>query len=729
MPERPAAPAVPEDRHEVLEGEVASVVYQDEGSGFAVVGLETARGRQTAAGDLAPASPGERLRLHGRWATHPRFGRQFKVAWSERLTPTTLDGLERYLGSGAFPGIGPEMARRLVRHFGDGTIAALEAGEWRLREVPGIGRKRAATLAAAFRESRDRHRVLAELRGMGLTAAQSRKLYEHWQAGAVERVRRDPYGLIGELAGVGLETAERMARSLGIPPDSPARARGIALHALREAAKEGHACLPLDAVREELSAREVSAQTADEALAALAGEGRIRLEDGLASGPDGGLQRWACLASLEEAESEVARHVRRLLDGPRGPLATQEQVLRALSRVPVRPDESQRAALEMALREPFAVLTGGPGTGKTTTLRLLMEILQAARLAPILLASPTGRAAKRLQEATGCDASTIHRMLGYDPRQDLFRHDADHPIPARYLVVDEVSMLDLPLAHALLRAVPDGCRVLFVGDADQLPSVGPGTVLRDLVAAPEVPTTRLRRVYRQGEDSGIVEAAHAVLAGLVPEGGGAEADFFVVRQPDPQKAASVVEQLVCERIPRRYGMDPRRDVLVLSPMYRGALGVTELNARLGRRLNPDGAAADWCAPFRAGDRVMVVRNDYEREVFNGDTGEIREILDGELLVEIGGRSLSYRRDELEDLVQAWCVTVHRAQGCEARAAVVVLDRSHYVLLRRSLLYTAITRGRELVVVVADPGALRRAVQTAAEARRFGRLRERLAAGT
>ncbi len=706
--------------------------YQDGESGFAVVLLETAEGPVTAAGDLGEVEAGAHLRVHGRWEEHPRFGRQFRVAWVERLAPTTLEGLARYLASGAFPGVGPTLARRIVEHFGAGTLEALEAGAERIREVPGVGAGRAATLARIFQENRDRHRVLAELRGLGLGAAQAAALYERWQAGAVERVRRDPYALIEELRGLGFQTAERMARQLGIPQDSPARARGVLLHLLREAAREGHVCLPGQLLARRFQALGLGEERLGEAAAALHEAGRVVVEPLPGGGGDGrGAEEnrdWYYLAGLWEAEVGVAEHVARLLRTPTGPVAAPEQVLAAMRRSAFQPDPSQREALEMALTRPFAVLTGGPGTGKTTTLRLLLEVLHAAGVEPVRLASPTGRAAKRLQEATGHEASTIHRLLGYDPRQDGFRHDEDAPLDAAFLVVDEVSMLDLPLAHALLRAVPPGCRVLLVGDADQLPSVGPGAVLRDLVAAPAVPTVRLRRIHRQEADSGIVEAAHAILAGEVPEGAprGSDGDFFVARPRDPEVAAELVERLVCERIPARYGLDPHQDVLVLSPMYRGPLGVDQLNERLARRLNPDGSGPAWAAPFRVGDRVMVVRNDYEREVFNGDTGRVAGFTREEMLVEVDGRPLLYKKEQLQDLVPAWCVTVHRAQGSEAPAVVVVLGRGHYVMLRRNLLYTAVTRGRRLVVLVADPAALWRAVRNAEETRRFGLLEARLA---
>ena len=712
--------------HESLAGQVAAVIFQGEDTGFAVISMKVeGEGHVTAAGSLGSVHEGEFLRLHGKWTKHPKFGRQFQAQWSEHTSPTSLDGLEKYIGSGTFPGVGPDMAKRLVAHFGERTLDALEGGTINLQDVPGIGPKRAEALAEGFQEGRERHRVLAELRGFGLGGNHASALYERWQARAIERVQADPYALVGDLRGVGFQTADAIARTVGIPLDSAVRARGVLLHLLREAGREGHTCLPEMQTLEKLDQLGLSQDSIVEGVKGAIEAGRVLLVEIETSVGDKAFY----LSELHEAEEGLAEQIQRLLAPGDEAVATPEQVLGAIERTAFRPDESQRVALEMALSAHLAVITGGPGTGKTTTLRLLLEILAAAGSFEVKLASPTGRAAKRLQEATGFEASTIHRLLGFDPANGGFRHDQDEPLELDYLIVDEVSMMDVQLAHSLMQAVPDGARVLLVGDADQLPSVGPGAVLRDLVAVPTVPTTRLEQIHRQDAGSGITEAAHSILHGEMPQAvttPSGKGDFFLTFIDDAEQAADMTERIIAERIPEKYGFDVGRDLLLLSPMYRGPLGVDELNRRLSERLNPDGEEVAWAAPLRTGDRVMVVRNDYDRETFNGDTGEVISIGKDELIVEINGGPQHYGRDDVKDLIPAYCVTVHRAQGSEARAVVIVLGNTHYPMLRRNLLYTAVTRGKELVVVVCSKSALRRAVTNDFERTRYGGLVARLA---
>jgi len=719
------------DSHESIEGQVVAIIFHSEDSGFAVISLfvdtDGTPKATTAAGKLGQVHEGEFLKLHGRWKEHPKFGKQFQAQWSEHTSPTTLTGLEKYLGSGAFPGVGADMAKRLVAHFGEHTLKNLEGSSENLMLVPGIGPKRAEALAAGFREGRDRHRVLSELRGFGLSSNHTGALYERWGAAAVEKVKEDPYALVGELRGVGFQTADRIAITVGIPRDSAVRARGVLVHLLREASREGHVCLPEMMVLEKLDQLGLSQDSVIEGVQGAVQSGRVILVKLDPTGTNPQDQAFY-LAELEEAEAGLVEEIHRLLEPNADALASQDQVLKAIEQTEFRPDESQRQALEMALSASFSVITGGPGTGKTTTLRLLLDILDRVGSVKVKLASPTGRAAKRLHEATGREAGTIHRLLGFDPAHGGFRHNSEDQLVLDYLIIDEVSMMDLPLAYDLLQAVPDGARVLLVGDADQLPSVGPGAVLRDLVEIQTIATTRLQRIHRQGEDSGITEAAHAILHGEMPvssSSGDGRGDFFVSYREDPNEASDLVEHIIADRMPDKYEIDPLEDLLVLSPMYRGALGVDELNQRLSARLNPDGKGFEWAKGLRVGDRIMVVKNDYDRETFNGDTGVVTSISKDELIAEIDGWVQSYGPGDIDNLIPAYCVTVHRSQGSESQAVLIVLSNTHYPMLRRNLLYTAVTRGKELVVLVTSKSALRRAVQNDQESLRYGGLRARL----
>ncbi|MDP6962990.1 MAG: ATP-dependent RecD-like DNA helicase [Planctomycetota bacterium] len=712
------------NEHESLEGEVLSVIFQSEDSGFAVISLKSDNDVVTVAGEFAPVNGGEYLKLHGKWGDHPKYGKQFKASWSEKTSPTTLDGLKKYLSSGAFEGVGPDMASRIVNHFGDSTLKALEGGSKTLQAVDGIGPKRAATLADLFKEGRDRHRVMAEMRGFGLSASQSTALYEMFGADAINKIQSDPYGLVWWVRGIGFTTADRIAIQIGIEEDSAVRAAGICSHLLHEAKSEGHCCLPQNIVIDSLERSGLSEASIVGGVKSAIENHRVILE--AASGDDG--EPYFYLPDLLDCEISIAGDIKRLQSCENKLRVSASDIESAIRQTEFPPDDSQRRALEMALTERFSVITGGPGTGKTTTMRLLLEVLHTAGVQNILLASPTGRAAKRLAEATGHEASTIHRLLKFDPISGQFAMNRDDPLDADYVIIDEVSMMDLKLCASLLRAMPDSAQVLLVGDADQLPSVGAGAILRDFVAANCVATSRLERIHRQGQGSGIVEAAHAVLNGEIPSTVTSEngiGDFFVSFQEDNAVATDVLQRVVTERIPDKYGIDTDNDLLVLSPMYRGGFGVNELNDRLSHALNPKGNGPTWARGLRVGDKVMVTRNDYEREIFNGDTGTVINISDSELTLEIGDYHHYYSADDLSDLIPAYCVTVHRAQGSEAKAVVIALSNSHFPMLRRNLLYTAITRGKDLVVLITSKYALRQAIANNEESKRHCRLLHKL----
>ncbi len=708
-----------------FEATVRRTVWANEESGFSVVRLDgDTTGTVTATGPMLGLREGDRLRVTGRWVEHPRFGRQLEVSSFVPLLPSSLDGIRRYLASRRIRGIGPKTAERLVAAFGLDSLDVLDHDPERLLEVRGIGRTTARRIAASWREQRGHREVLLFLASHGVAAGVAMKVARRYGATALEVVRTNPYRLAEEVVGIGFLTADRIARGLGVPVDAPERLEAGLLHTLARAADEGHTAVNEERLIE--AAQRVLETDADlfSALERIIGRGLVvRRKD--ANGA-----ALLATAALDLAEGDVARSLLQLLAAEP---THQVDVRRALawyrgtSGLALEPQ--QRTAVELALTGQVVVVTGGPGTGKTTLVRALVEILHR-RSERVELAAPTGRAAKRLAEATGRSARTIHRLLEFNPSSASFARDRDDPIEADLLVVDEASMLDVELADHLFDAVPDGCRLVLVGDADQLPSVGPGNVLGDIIASERVPTVRLDRVFRQAEASRIVVNAHRINHGEMPllDRDAESGDFFFVARDDPEAAADMVVDLVVNRIPGRFGLHPVRDIQVLTPMHRGPLGVSALNQRLQELLAPPGPElAVGARRYRRGDKVMQVRNSYELDVFNGDIGRV-EAVDGEqreLIVAFDDRPVRIAGDALDDLVPAYACTVHKAQGSEYPAVVLALHRQHHVMLERNLLYTAVTRARRLVVVVGSRAAVWRAVTTASVRARCTTLARRL----
>ena len=746
---RPEAPPAPQT---VVEGAVARVVYQHEESGYAVVALRDGAGSEViAVGNLLGTRPGETLRVTGAWTNHPKYGRRLEVESFAAITPRTVTGLEHYLGSGLVPGIGPVFARRLVAHFGLETLDVLDRASRRLREVPGIGAVRAERAAAAWRAQRARHGTLLFLQSHGISAARAMRIYRRFGDRARAVLEEDPYRVAEQVAGMGFKTADQIAAKLGIAADSPRRVEAGVRHALAEAATAGDVYLPAGELRQRTAALlELDDRPRVEAaIAALLADGRLAVGRSAPAAanraPDGSAPDAVYLPHLHAAEQRASRRlaalVRARASGP-GPSAGTADPATGVELSP-----AQRTATGALLRHKVAVLTGGPGTGKTTLVRWIAHSFTRAR-AQVVLAAPTGRAAKRLEEATGLRAATIHRLLEFSPRDGAFGRTRDFPLAADVLVVDEASMLELELLAALLDATPDGCRVLFVGDADQLPSVGPGAVLADLAAIAVIPTVRLTEVFRQSAASRIVQAAHAINRGefdaRAAAGATGASDFYLILRSDPEQVAHTVETLVTSRIPRRFGLDPHTEIQVLSPMNRGPLGTTRLNALLRARLGRPqtvpphaGAAGTHGDPpdaaetpgLRPGDRVLQTRNNYQLEVYNGDIGQVAEVDPGAgtVRVNFGPRPVLYRGADADDLMLAYAISIHRSQGSEFPAVVVPVHTQHYVMLRRNLLYTAVTRGRRLVVLVGSVRAIALAVRRGAERERYSALPERVAA--
>jgi len=706
-------------------GTVARIVYANEENGWTVLRFHTDSGNPvTAVGTLLGVRAGDRLRLTGRWTTHPKFGEQLEVEGYLPVEPSTREGIRRFLASGRLRGVGPVMAERIVDAFGLQALDVIEHEPERLTEVPGIGPSKAARIVESWKEHRGIYPVMVFLQSHGISPALAVKIHKRFGAAAVETVRENPYVLAEEIHGVGFLTADRIARSLGIEPDAPERLRAGLLYTLRQATLDGHVYLPQERLVEE-GARLLGVDPGPlpEHVAGLEARDAVVVETA-------GGERGVFLPWLHAAEVTVAAELTRLVSGTvPSRLDPEAAVAWFESRSELALDEEQRRALRTALTAPVTVITGGPGTGKTTIVRGLTSVYEAKNLR-VLLAAPTGRAAKRLAEATGMPARTIHRLLEYQPAEHAFARHRQRPLDADLLVVDEVSMLDVELAASLLAAVPPRCRVVLVGDADQLPSVGPGQVLADILGSGAVPSVRLERIFRQEHGSLIVANAHRVNHGQLPvlHDGADLADFYFVERRDPAAAASVVIDLVANRIPGRFGLDPVDDVQVLTPVHRGELGVAALNEALQEALNPAGERLEvGFRSFRRGDKVMQVRNNYDLGVFNGDLGRVRGVdeEEGTLLVDFDGRLVAVPAENLDELTVAYACTIHKSQGSEYPAVVIALHDQHWVMLQRNLLYTGITRGRRLVVIVGTRRALARAVRNADQRRRHTRLALRL----
>ena len=710
-----------------LRGIVDRITFQNEENGYTVARLQvegsTAYNNRlaTIVGEMLSINPGETVILEGEWTTHKQYGAQFKIESYQTVHPSTVEGMRRYLGSGLIKGIGPVTAKRIVDHFGKEALDVIESAPKRLVEVEGLGAKRAKWIIKAWEDQREIHNVMLFLQSHEVGTGYAVKIWKKYGQKAVELIRENPYRLSVDVWGIGFLTADRIAQKMGIPAHSNRRIQAGLLHVLNEAAdKEGHVFLPEDALIESCAeALDVPVDAIAPCVAQLFSEESIIVDD-----------ERVYLRDLYRAEQGAATRCYQLSQVQRIELGNIPAEIRAIEqRDGVTFAPRQKLALEKALSHNLLVLTGGPGTGKTTTIKGLIALLEA-RNKKIALAAPTGRAAKRMSEATGHEAKTIHRLLEFSPSEMAFKKNRENPLEIEALIVDEISMVDTFLMNSLLRAVPISASVVLVGDVDQLPSVGAGNVLKDVITSGIVEVVELNEIFRQAQTSRIITNAHAINRGEMPYvQNDREADFFFLEASEPDHVVEMVCGLCAARLPRTYRLDSIEDIQVLVPMYRGETGANNLNRVLQDKLNHKGQEMmRGGIRFRVGDKVMQVRNNYDRDVFNGDIGRVQGIEDDILRVRFQDRVLEYEFSELDELVLAYAMSVHKSQGAEFRAVVMPLTTQHYMMLQRNLLYTAITRARELVVLVGTKQALGMAVRNNRVAERHTTLSQRIRTG-
>ena len=708
-----------------LVARVVRITFQSQESGYTVAKAQAAGmpGLTALVGNMPGVNEGMELMVHGRRVNHPKFGPQIEVESFEVRPPTDQEGVERYLGSGLIKGVGPATAKRIVDALGADALEIIGRNPERLTGISGIGRKTAAKIAKSLRDHEHYQELMVYLQGHGVPASTSLRIFRQYGAGALNLVQTEPHRLAADMKGIGFTTADQIAAKIGIAADHPTRLMAGLTYTLGKALDEGHVYLPYEELMDHAAGLlRVERGLLGPAFARLHNDQRITLDDSQGD-------KAVYLTAMYLLEQKAARGLARLLKGP--PILEAARVDKALdwvsSRLSVQPSEGQAEALKKLLTCSVGVLTGGPGTGKTTMLRAVFAIARRMGMS-LALAAPTGRAAKRMAEAIGMEALTIHRLLEYRPKDGGFGRNREKPIDAELVVVDESSMIDVWLMAHLTSAVAEGARLLLVGDADQLPSVGAGLVLRQIIDSGAVPVARLTEIFRQAQAGLIIQNAHRILHGqmpILPGPNDTGADFYFIEEREPERVSGLVQRLLTERLPQRFGFDPLNEVQVLSPMHKGLMGCQHLNTVLREALNPQAKTRSGAGGFSPGDKVMQVRNNYDLEVFNGDVGLVSFCDEESCRVDLPGQSVSYTSADIADLSLAYAVTVHKSQGSEYPAVVICLGNEHYVLLNRPLLYTAVTRGKQLVVIVGSSQALHRAVEHDEPTRRYARLDARL----
>jgi len=718
-----------------LTGQIERITYTNDENGYTVARLSV-YGRPdlvTVVGNLLAPTPGEVVKLRGEWARHARYGEQFKITHCETTVPASVHGIRKYLGSGLIKGIGPVMAKRIVNEFGAHTLDIIEKDIDKLVQVQGIGKKRIEMIRKAWDDQKEIRHVMLFLQGQDVSSGYAAKIFKQYGTRSVQVVRENPYRLATDIFGIGFVTADRIAEKLGFDKHSPLRAEAGLLYVLNQLADEGHVYFPYESLVKKCSeALGVVPECLHKALDALADERRVVIEDINNPPPGSAKTRGVYLARFHVSETGIAKKLKSLLAAPKSirEIDAAKAVSWIQQRLSISLAKDQIRAIQSAAANKALVITGGPGTGKTTIINAILAIFSKLRIR-ILLAAPTGRAAKRMSEITGRESRTIHRLLEYSLQKGGFQKNDASPLDCDLLVVDEASMIDTILMYHLLRAVPPGATLILVGDVHQLPSVGAGNVLADIIHSGSVPVVELHEIFRQAKESRIVVSAHRINSGLLPSLKPSKDrldDFYFIEREDPEAVLIEIIELVTQRIPARFGLDPLNDIQVLTPMHKGVVGAGNLNAELQKALNPSGdGVTSGSRNLRVHDKVMQIRNNYDKEVFNGDMGlvagvdpEMREVI-----ISFDGRLIPYDFNDLDEIVLSYAVSVHKSQGSEYPAVVIPLLTQHYMLLQRNLIYTAVTRGRKLVILIGARKALAIAVRNNKTRMRYTHLRQRL----
>jgi exodeoxyribonuclease V alpha subunit len=717
-----------------IQGLLERISYHNEENDFVVAKLQEKEKKEltTIIGNLSGITPGESLRLTGQWVHNKRFGEQFQVETFEITVPATLLGIQKYLASGLIKGIGPIMSERIVEKFGLHTLGVIEKTPETLSQVEGIGPKRISMIKKAWEEQKEIKEIMIFLQGHGVSAAYSAKIYKQYGDQSIEIVRENPYRLAHDIYGIGFMTADKIAQHLGIDPNSLVRAKAGLIYVLNQLTEEGHVYYPenqlIHKAKEILS---VDEEIILLALRELSKEKELFIED---LDSEGHL-RAVFLAPLYIAETGIAQRLMGLKESPSNirSIHPEKAIEWVEQKLNIELAQRQEEAVLLAATSKVLIITGGPGTGKTTIITAILRIFQQLRLR-VLLAAPTGRAAKRMNEATGWEAKTIHRLLEYSPHKGGFKKDQDDPLEADVLIIDETSMVDILLMYHLLKAIPSYTHLILVGDVDQLPSVGPGNVLKDIIRSGKFTVVRLTEIFRQAQESAIVVNAHKVNQGQFPflekTDKPEKTDFQFIQEEDPEKILQNILDLCAERIPRQFRFHPLREIQVLTPMHKGTIGVANLNIELQKRLNPNPSGITRGAwNLRIGDKVMQIVNNYDKDVFNGDIGWITKIdpEEREVAIDFDGRTISYDYSDLNEIVLAYAISVHKSQGSEYPVVILPVTTQHYMLLQRNLIYTGITRAKKLVILIGTKKALAIAIRNNKPQRRYTLLSERLAA--